>query len=134
MMIWLEGGLNPNEIKEHVIDKDVEFLDRLIQFLDDSISNCIPDDPDENTSFPSSRHHPCSVRCPSYTALEEDNEKIQQKDLHFLAKKCQSHQHSKTCFKYWKGPPHPKACRFGLDESNTCLQTSFDMDTGELCF
>ena len=34
MMIWLEGGLNPNEIKERVIDKgDVEFKNRLIQFL-----------------------------------------------------------------------------------------------------
>jgi len=135
MMIWLEGGLNPNEIKERVIDKgDIEFRDRLIQFLDDSISNCIPDDPDNNISIPSSRHHPCSVRSPNYTASEEDNIKLQQKDLHHLAKKCQSHQHSKTCFKYWKGPPHPKVCRFGLDESNTCLQTSFDIDTGELCF
>ena len=88
MMIWLEGGLNPNEIKERVIDKeDIEFRDRLIQFLDDSISNCIPDDPDQNISIPSSRHHPCSVRGPSYTASEEDNAKLQQKDLHFLAKK-----------------------------------------------
>ena len=135
MMIWLEGGLNPNEIKERVIDKgDMDFRDRLIQFLDDSISNSIPDDPDENISIPSSTYHPCSVRGPNCTASEEDNRKLQQKDLHYLAKKCQSHQHSKTCFKYWKGPPHPKECRFGLDESNTCLQTSFDLDTGELCF
>ena len=88
-----EGPEGVTEVKE-----DIEFRDRLIQFLDDSISNCIPDDPDENISIPSSRHHPCSVRSPNYTASEEDNEKIQQKDLHFLAKKCQSHQHSKTCF------------------------------------
>ena len=58
-MVWLEGGLNPNEIKERVIDKgDLEFRDRLIHFLDDSISNSIPDDPDQNISIPSSRHHP----------------------------------------------------------------------------
>ena len=62
MMIWLEGGLNPNEIKERAIDKgDLEFKNRLIQFLDDSISNFIPDDPDVNISIPSSRHHPYSV-------------------------------------------------------------------------
>src|ERR1700678_1083309 len=57
MMIWLEGGLNPNEIKERVIDKgDVEFKNRLIQFLDDSISNSIPDDPTVNILIPSLRH------------------------------------------------------------------------------
>ncbi|KAJ7200368.1 hypothetical protein GGX14DRAFT_312675, partial [Mycena pura] len=47
--------------------------------------------------------------------------------------KCQKHNHSKTCFKYWRGPPEPKTCRFDLHEDNTRPQSSFDPETGELC-
>jgi hypothetical protein len=73
MMIWLKGGLNPDEIKSRIIEHgDTEFKDRLIAFLDDSISNEIPADPDPNFSVPSSIHHPCSVRGihPSVTGLD----------------------------------------------------------------
>lgn len=57
-----------------------------------------------------------------------------QKDLHNFVKSCQVHQHSKTCYKYWKGPPQPKECRFDLDEDNVVPTTSFDMETGEISF
>ena len=61
MMIWVEGGLNPNEIKDRVLDGDTEFKDWLLMFLDDTISNLIPEDPDTNFIVPSALHHPCSV-------------------------------------------------------------------------
>ncbi|KAJ7818391.1 hypothetical protein B0H14DRAFT_2169863, partial [Mycena olivaceomarginata] len=46
--------------------------------------------------------------------------------------KCQSHEHSKTCFKYWRGPPEPKTCRFDLHEDNFRAESSFDAETGEM--
>ena len=39
----------------------------------------------------------------------------------------------KTCFKYWRGPPEPKSCRFDLHEDNFRPESSFDPETGELC-
>lgn len=132
MMVWVEGGLNPNEIKNRVKD-DIEFCERLLLFLDDTISNCVPPDPDPNLSVPSARYHPCSVRGPSLGLAEEEIEIARQKDLHYLVKQCQSHSHSATCYKYWKGPPEPKECRFDLDEKNTCLTSSVDIETGEIC-
>ncbi|KAJ7823155.1 hypothetical protein B0H14DRAFT_2370282, partial [Mycena olivaceomarginata] len=45
----------------------------------------------------------------------------------------ESHDHSKTCFKYWRGPPEPKSCRFDLHEDNYRAESSFDPETGELC-
>jgi hypothetical protein len=137
MMIWLEGALNPNEIRDKIIQEgDLDFRDRLISFLDDTISNAIPKDPDSNLTVPSSTHHPCSVRGINIglNMSPEEQEQLRQKDLHHLVKCCQVHKHSKTCYKYWKGPPNPKECRFDLDENNICLETTFDMESGELCF
>ncbi|KAJ7200389.1 hypothetical protein GGX14DRAFT_372312 [Mycena pura] len=107
MLVWVEGGLNPNEIKKRALSPDaadVEFSKRLLAFLDDTISNAIPPDPDPNLQ-----------------------------DMHNLASKCQSHEHSKTCFKYWRGPPDPKTCRFDLHEDNFKPTSSFDAETGEIC-
>ncbi|KAJ7811474.1 hypothetical protein B0H14DRAFT_2378326, partial [Mycena olivaceomarginata] len=53
--------------------------------------------------------------------------------MHHLTSKCQQHEHSKTCFKYWRGPPEPKTCRFDLHEDNFKPTSSFDPETGELC-
>ena len=108
MMIWVEGGLNPNEIKKRVLeDGDTEFCDQLLAFLDDTIHNCIPDDPGPSVTVPSSRHHPCGINLDSNDA---DLNILRQNDLHHLVKQCQSHTHSGTCYKYWKGPPEPQEC------------------------
>ncbi|TDL18176.1 hypothetical protein BD410DRAFT_688694, partial [Rickenella mellea] len=136
MMVWLEGGLNPNEIKAKIIDEcDTQFRDRLLGFLDDTISTCIPPDPDININVASATttHHPCSVRGPCLTMDGQPSKDAQQKDLHLLATQCQSHRHTKTCFKYWKGPPEPRECRFDLDSARFCPQSSFDCESGELC-
>ncbi|KAJ7205838.1 hypothetical protein GGX14DRAFT_367799 [Mycena pura] len=54
------------------------------------------------------------------------------KDLHHVAIQCQMHTHSKTCFKYWRGPPEPKTCRFDLHEDNFRAESFFDPESGEL--
>ena len=134
MLIWIEGGLNPNEIRECILkDDEAEFKNRLLSFLDDTISNCIPPDPHPTISIPASVYHPFTVRGINLNTNPSDWEKHIDKDLHHLAKRCQSHSHSKTCYKYWKGPPDPKECRFDLDDKNRCPQSSVDPETGEIC-
>ncbi|KAJ7846949.1 hypothetical protein B0H14DRAFT_2308849, partial [Mycena olivaceomarginata] len=44
----------------------------------------------------------------------------------------QSHEHSKTCFKYWRGSPEPKTRRFDLHEDSFRAESSFDPETGEI--
>jgi hypothetical protein len=129
MLVWLHGGLNPNEIKQKIL-ADPEFQRSLISFLEDCISNGIPDDPDPNLVVPSSRWHPCCVRGISPSATESDT--LRQKDLHNLVKQCQWHEHSKTCYKYWRGPPEPKECRFDMHEDNAHPETMIDTETGEI--
>lgn len=134
MLIWIEGGLNPNEIKERALkDGEDDFRKRLLAFLDDTISTRVPDDPGPEVVVPSSAHHPCSVRGLDPRSSGSDYAKLRQKDLHHLASKCQIHDHSETCYKYWSGPPEPRECRFDLDESNFLGESTIDPDTGELC-
>lgn len=145
MLVWLEGGLNPNQIKDKVLKEgEAEFCTRLLAFLDDTISTEIPKDPDPSLVVPSSLHHPCSVRGIDSVrglnhGLTEDGtgdpgnmRAARQKDLHNLAKKCQAHRHTDTCYKYWKGYPYPLECRFDLHESNYNASSTIDPETGEL--
>ncbi|KAJ8580894.1 hypothetical protein M405DRAFT_854929 [Rhizopogon salebrosus TDB-379] len=135
MMVWLEGGLNPDEMKQRIIDaNDTEFGDRLLSFLDNCISNSIPADPDPAIEVASSIHHPCAVRgIGSEGESSENYAAMRQKDMHNLVKACQVHKHNATCFKYWKGPPDPRECRFDLDESHFCGTSYIDHTTGEIC-
>ncbi|KAG1851160.1 hypothetical protein F4604DRAFT_1512129, partial [Suillus subluteus] len=136
MMIWLEGGHDPNEIKQHIVEaNDSGFHDCLLAFLDNTISNKIPPDPDVEITVPLMAHHPCSVRGvpPNLDDSDLGNRLACQKDLHHLVKACQVHKHNLTCFKYWKGPPHPQECRFDLDESHHCAKSYLDKETGEIC-
>jgi hypothetical protein len=139
MLIWVEGGLNPNEIKQRVLgtDEDAQtFSRRLLAFLDDTISNSIPPDPDPYLHVPSSEHHPCSVRGLNIDDIQKMDiqtlKTARNKDVHNVVKQCQSHSHSATCYKYWKGPPDPKECRFDLDEKNICPESYIDSENGEL--
>ncbi|KAJ7765892.1 hypothetical protein DFH07DRAFT_690596, partial [Mycena maculata] len=134
MLVWVEGGLNPNEIKQRALstaESDIEFGRRLLPFLDDTISNSVPGVPDASLNVPSDNHHPCSVR-----GMPVDEGSIspeRQKDLANVVSQCQIHVHSKTCFKYWHGPPQPKTCRFDMHEDNFRAMSSFDAETGEIC-
>jgi Helitron helicase-like domain at N-terminus len=98
MLVWVEGGLNPNQIKERVLnDGHVDFRDRLLAFLDDTISNCVPTNPYTDHRDSSSKPpHPCSIRgidinenCNKNATKE--NKHLRQYDLHRLVKQCQLH-------------------------------------------
>lgn len=98
MLIWLEGGLNPDEIKNRVLQDD-SFKIRLLNFLEDSISTSVPDDPDPTLTVPSSTHHPCSVRGMNRGCRAQSSFAERVKDLHHLAEQCQCHSHWSTCYK-----------------------------------
>ncbi|KAJ7233267.1 hypothetical protein B0H12DRAFT_1001846, partial [Mycena haematopus] len=134
MLIWLEGGLNPNQIKENALKNggDLAFQKRLLDFLDDTISTSIPPDPDPLFESELGKVDPCATRGPTPKDEALNPELSRDKDLHRLVKRCQYHTHHPTCFKYWKGPPEPKECRFDLDESNVVPVSTFDPETGEM--
>ncbi|KZV98826.1 hypothetical protein EXIGLDRAFT_588005, partial [Exidia glandulosa HHB12029] len=133
MLIWIDGALNPNEIKERVLaDLDGEFQKRLLAALDDVIANCVPEDPPEVViPVPSSAHHPCSVRGPDLSLAPEAVPLARQRDRRNVVLKSQMHTHSGTCYKYCK-PGEPRSCRFDLDATNFCPTSSFDPETGEI--
>ena len=86
--------------------------------------------------IPSSEHHPCSVRGLHFNDIENMDPQTlkmaRNKDMHNIVKQCQTHSHSATCYKYWKGPPDPKECRFDLNEKNICPESYVDPESGEL--
>ncbi|THU91933.1 hypothetical protein K435DRAFT_562631, partial [Dendrothele bispora CBS 962.96] len=134
MLIWLEGGLNPNEIRDRIMGgADEDFTNRLIRYLDDTIATDIPVLHERDRTEPSAPH-PCHLRHVRRLPDEEDalyNSRLK-KDLSRLAYRTQLHIHSHTCYKYWKGGNSPKTCRFELDEGNIREKTIVDTSTGEL--
>ena len=138
MLVWLTGSLNCDQIRDCVQrEGDTEFRDRLLAFLDDTISTSIPNDPLPDIDAAYSCHHPCSVRGPCLNNVDIQNRCLQLvKDIHFLATSCQQHKHTSTCFKYWKGPLEPRECRFGLNEKNYMARSFIDDATGDinLCY
>ncbi|KAF7372226.1 ATP-dependent DNA helicase [Mycena venus] len=134
MLVWLEGGLNPNQIKEKALANgcDLEFQKKLLAFLDDTISNSVPADPDPTFELDLGKVHQCATRGPTESDIGQNASISRKKDLHNLVKKCQFHTHHPTCYKYWRGAPEPKECRFDLDEKNTVPVSVFDPETGEL--
>jgi hypothetical protein len=128
MLIWVEGGLNPNQIRDRVMKQDEEsFRRRLLAFLDDTISTCVPPDPDRDILPPSSKFHPCTVR--NWDNATADVKLLEEKDLHNVVMACQRHKHQSTCYKY---SPDKTECRFGLSTTNYVPISTIDPETGEL--
>ncbi|KAJ7216237.1 hypothetical protein C8J57DRAFT_1096161 [Mycena rebaudengoi] len=133
MLIWVEGGLNPNEIKAKVLANggDADFQRRLMLFLEDTISTDFPPASAIDVDSPLSNVNPCKTRGPGMEGSSDALIASRQKDLHDLVEACQVHDHHPTCYKYWKGPGFEKECRFNLDESNFNPISQFDPETGE---
>ncbi|KAJ7157743.1 hypothetical protein C8R46DRAFT_818648, partial [Mycena filopes] len=133
MMVWVAGALNPNEIKDKVLENggNVEFQKRLINFLEDTISTSIPEEAEPELVTPLSKFHPCATRGPGPSIDPGNQASAEQNDLHNLAERCQRHKHTATCYKYWRGHPEPKECRFDLDKDNVTPVSVFDPETGE---
>ena len=61
MLIWMEGALNPDEIRERVME-DQHWGQRLLEYLDDTITNVVPADPMPDTQVPMDDKDPCTLR------------------------------------------------------------------------
>ncbi|EMD34449.1 hypothetical protein CERSUDRAFT_22039, partial [Gelatoporia subvermispora B] len=136
MVVWVEGGLNPSELRERVLgDNSAEFQARLFSFLDDTISTSVPDPPsDWHPPDPSRKcAHLCVTRGIDPTGSDDVDAGCRQMNLHELVAACQRHVHSNTCYKYWKGAGHLKKCRFDLDAANVRAKSSVDPDSGNIC-
>ena len=123
MLVWVEGSMSPDEIKQCVMENDDEFQHRLISFLDDTISNYMLADADVDVPT----YHPSSVWTAPVPSDAEDVDPYLQKDRHLLVQRCQYHRYSATCYKY-----DIKSCRFDMDEGNYRPVSCFDLETGEL--
>ncbi|KAI0717170.1 hypothetical protein C8Q76DRAFT_587604, partial [Earliella scabrosa] len=142
MVIWLEGGLNPNELQDRIRSGGDEFRQRLVSYLDDTISTCVPPDLSPNPSSrlydhksrSTSKPHPSSIRglplLLSHRTSPEEYSQAAHEDLRNLVQRNQTHKHSKTCYKYCSDGP--QVCRFDLDPSHVVPQTIADPESGEL--
>ncbi|KZS89905.1 hypothetical protein SISNIDRAFT_398553, partial [Sistotremastrum niveocremeum HHB9708] len=126
MMVWIKGALDPNAIRRRVTElHDEEFCRKLIAYLDNNISNFVPPCPigeHQPSVHTSSRPHPCQTLGPAPIARNAERTI----DLNKLVVACQTHRHNRTCYKYWKGPPDPKQCRFDLDPDNVQQESTID--------
>jgi hypothetical protein len=131
MLIWIEGALNPNKIRERVM-KDLSWGQRLLEYLDDTLTNVIPADPVPDTCGPLDGKDPCTLR-----GADLDTEDVQlrlasrMKDIHRLAERVQRHRHTHTCYKYYK-PGEARTCRFDLKEDNVRLDSCINPETGNV--
>ena len=133
MLVWIEGALNPDDLKTRILT-DPNFKSRLLTYLEDTICTSVPVESDGCLSVPSDNFDPVSIR-----GLNRGLEYIptcdeRLKDLHNIVERCQRHVHNATCYKYWKGPPEPKECRFELDTNNIVLRTTVDDTTGDITY
>ena len=132
MLIWIEGALNPNEIREKVI-QDEQWGLRLLEYLDDTITNVIPADPMPDVQGAFDNKHPCSLRGADLD-IEDVSLRLalRMKDMHRLAERVQRHRHTHTCYKHYK-PGEARTCRFDLKEENFRPESCVDTETGKVC-
>ena len=131
MLVWIEGALNPDEIRRKVID-DPSWGQRLLEYLDDTITNIIPEDPIPDIETNMNGKDPCTVRG---TNLATENMQVKlglrQKDVNRLAERVQKHRHTHTCYKYYK-PGQTRTCRFDLKEENFKPDSCVNPETGNV--
>ncbi|RXW17503.1 hypothetical protein EST38_g8344 [Candolleomyces aberdarensis] len=133
MLVWVEGSISPNQLKAKLMEVNNDhFRDTYTRYMEDCISTSLPPLSEEGVKVPSDDHHPCSVRGVDLNNPSVDDLSAQRaKDLYNIVKHCQAHAHRATCYKYWRGPPEPKECRFGLGEAAINPASTIDPDTGE---
>ena len=132
MLIWIEGALNPNEIREKVI-QDRQWGLRLLEYLDDTITNVVPADPVPDEQGPFDNKDPCTLRGADLE-VEDVSSRLaaRMKDVHRLAERVQRHRHTNTCYKHYR-PGQARTCRFDLKEENFRAESCIDPDTGKVC-
>jgi hypothetical protein len=132
MLIWIEGALNPNDIRDKVM-RDAGWGKKLLEYLDDTITNVIPTDPIPDVATPWDERDPCTLRGVDL-GLEDMQARLalRMKDIGRLAERVQCHRHSHTCYKHYK-PGEARTCRFDLKEDNFRAESCIDPETGLIC-
>jgi hypothetical protein len=131
MLIWIDGALNPNEIRDKVV-KDVGWGKQLLEYLDDTITNIVPEDPVPDVFTPWNDKDPCALRGVSLTHENvQERLALRMKDVSRLAERVQRHRHSHTCYKHYK-PGEERTCRFDLKEENFRATSTVDPETGQI--
>ena len=131
MVVWVHGGMTSNQIRDRAT-ADMAWRDCLIEFLNDTVCNVIPADPDPSMLIQSSKYHSCAV-CGINMNVDpsaKDTLKALLKDLRNIFVESQHHSHTKTCYKY--SISGEKSCCFNLDEANVTPTTSFNEEIGSL--
>ena len=131
MLVWVEGALNPNEIRDKVM-RDVDWGKRLLEYLDDTITNVVPEDPTPDQSMPLEDKDPCTRRGVTM-GMESIHERLglRMKDISQLAERVQRHRHSYTCYKHYKAG-EARTCRFDLKEDNFRADSAIDPESGQV--
>ena len=131
MLVWIDGALNPDEIREKVM-KDEKWGADLLAYLDDTITNAVPADPIPDVPAPFEEKDPCTLRGVDL-CMENLEERLTQrmKDVSKLADRVQRHRHSHTCYKYYKAG-EARTCRFDLKEENFRAESRKDPETGSI--
>ena len=131
MLIWIEGALNPNEIKEKVMENEKWGAD-LLSYLDDTITNVVPEDPIPDVPTTFDGKDPCTLRGVDLNIENlEERWGLRMKDVSRLAERVQRHRHSHTCYKYYKAG-EARTCRFDLKEDNFRPESKIDSGTGSI--
>ena len=132
MFVWIEGALNPDEIRRKVME-DEGWGKRLLEYLDDTITNVVPEDPVPDAHGPLDGKDPCTLRGVGMnTEGLQTRLGLRMKDTHRLAERVQKHRHTHACYKYDK-PGEARTCRFDLKEEIFRANSSIDPETGNVC-
>ena len=131
MLVWIEGALNPDEIRDKVM-ANAEWGKELLAYLDDTITNTVPVDPVPNFKTDFDDKDPCTLRGAD---LSDENLQrrlaLRAKDVSRLAERVQRHRHSHTCYKYYK-PGEERKCRFDLSDENVRRESTIDPERGSI--
>ncbi|PPQ71479.1 hypothetical protein CVT24_011973 [Panaeolus cyanescens] len=130
LMVWLEGSLNPVELRDRILD-DVCFREDFVSYLESVVCAEKRPNPCPDVSTFYSTHHPCKIRPPDLRTYCSDIQSFEH-DLHFLVEACQRHVHTDTCFKYSKGKMTESDCRFKLGASFSRPVSVIVEETGEI--
>ncbi|KAI1781878.1 hypothetical protein LXA43DRAFT_1155258, partial [Ganoderma leucocontextum] len=135
MLVWVEGGLNPQTLKEKLISDDShQFGSSLAAYLEDLINTEMPQTPAgiEPSSFEPTKRPLTHRGFPLNMTDGQQLDDFRQWDLYDLVAACQRHQHSDTCYKYADPKDLNPPCRFQLDPDVVQPHTLIDHASGTI--
>ena len=115
MLVWLQGLLDPQEIKDWALKEGNEPF----QF-----------DPAPEILLLYGNQYACAV---SNLSDISTTDVLREKDFEWLVQECQSHSHTASCYKCCKSSVN-KECRYNLKENVYIPQTTIDMTTSEMSY